>query len=92
MVQIRLSLLLSESFTLKVDILLPADWTLLAFLHPPEDALRMEFMPTVEDELLSSHLDVRQTDGALELLVVGYWLLPVELPDRVYDVLVPSAG
>jgi hypothetical protein len=91
-VQIRLSLLLPESFTLKVDVFLPADWTLLAFFHPPEDALRMEFMPTVEDELLSCHLDVRQTDGALELLVVGYWLLPVELPDRVYDVLVPSAG
>ena len=65
-----LSLLLAKSFPLEVDIFLPTYWTFFALLHPPEDALRMELMPTVQYKFLGHHLDVCQTDGALKLLVV----------------------
>lgn len=82
----------AESLSLKVEIMLPADGTLLALLHPPEDTIWVELVPAVQGVLLLVDFNVIEADGAAEGLLVEDWFLTVLLPNWVDEVLVASAN
>lgn len=48
--------------TLKIEIVLPTNWTLFGVLDPFRNALGMELVPTLQDVLGSCHWNVLETN------------------------------